>query len=62
MLALDDKEIKVEIILAIRGFYAQFSQMADDLDTLENQVAELDSDVADLYSRISSLESNSDDD
>ena len=59
LLQMDNKELMVELIFAIRGFYAEFlelktlhNEMAETLEDVENRLRDLEIDVDDLEATV----------
>ena len=60
LLDLDEKELMVELIFAVRGFYARIIELKDriadidnEIDSLESRISELEDDIGDLSSESS---------
>lgn len=58
LLNLSDKELQVEMIFAIRGFYNKVSELEEIQADLVEQIEILESSISEMDMRISTLESN----
>ena len=56
-LSLDDKGLMVELILAMRGLYAQIEDIQFQQITLTSRIEDIESDISSIRSDISDLES-----
>lgn len=57
LLSLDNKELLVELIFAVRGFYNQVDQIEKKQSELEDKIIGIESYIADLELDICNLES-----
>ena len=57
LLSLDDKGLMVELILAMRGLYAQIEDIQFQQITLTSRIEDIESDISSIRSDISDLES-----
>jgi hypothetical protein len=60
LMALSEKELMVEAIMALRGYNTRLAIIEASRDDLEDRVSSLESDVSSLESDMSSLKLNSD--
>lgn len=58
LLNLSDKELQVEMIFAIRGFYNKVSELEEIQADLVEQIEILERSISEIDMRISTLESN----
>lgn len=66
LLQMSDKELMVELIFAVRGFYAKFQELKlsqkvveDTLEDVEIRLSELETDVSDLQEKVNFANENS---
>lgn len=62
LLNLDNKELMVEAILAIRGFYSDYIEMQNRIKLIQDKIEELEIDVAHLSCEMGSDSSSDDSD
>ena len=58
---LNDKELLVELIFAVRGFYKQLIETEDSLQDIADKIDEFEERISHLESDDSECESNSED-
>ena len=62
LLALDDKEIMVELVFAIRGFYKKMTDLEDCIDVINNDIQSIEGRISDLEYEMENLKTSSSDD
>lgn len=62
LLSLDEKELFVELIFAVRGFYAEYSKLVDNQKIMREKIDELEITICDIYSEIAEVRNNVDSD
>lgn len=58
LMSMDSNELLVEAILAIRGFYNEFIDVLERLDTVESDITELESELSAIRAGLPSDEEN----
>lgn len=61
LISMSYQELMAETIMAIRGFYKEFSELKERQMELEASIDQLETDISDLYESFESMENNSDD-
>lgn len=62
LLALDDKEIMVELVFAVRGFYKKMTDLEDCIDEINNDIQSIEGRISYLEYEIENLKTSSSDD
>lgn len=52
LIDLDNKELMVEAVLAIRGFYSRYLEIQDELEFVQNRITEIERDIESLRDEI----------